>query len=148
MLWLILAGVIYYLVDGIENPNKINKLGNGSTVVLKRGLDGHYRTEALINGQKVDVLVDTGATGVAVSQNVADKLKLKSIDAIRTNTANGDSVGYLVRLQSVQIGGVKAENVSAMIAPTLDGDVLLGMSFLGRMDVRLYKGEMTIKQVN
>ncbi|HOY71095.1 MAG TPA: retropepsin-like aspartic protease [Methylotenera sp.] len=145
-LWLALTGVIYYLVDGIQNPNKINKLGSGSAVVLKRGLDGHYRTEALINGVKVDVLVDTGATGVAISQNVADKLKLKSIDAIRTNTANGDSVGYLVRLQSVQIGGVRAENVSAMIAPTLDGDVLLGMSFLGRMDVRLYKGEMTIKQ--
>lgn len=147
-LWLLLAGVIYYLVDGIENPNKINKLGDGSTVTLKRGLDGHYRAQALINGEKVDVLVDTGATGVAISQNVADRLKLKSIDAIRTNTANGDSVGYLVRLKSVQIGGVKAENVSAMIAPTLDGDVLLGMSFLGRMDVRLYKGEMTIKQVD
>lgn len=147
-LWLLLAGVIYYLIDGIENPNKINKLGDGSTVTLKRGLDGHYRAQALINGEKVDVLVDTGATGVAISQSVADKLKLASIDAIRTNTANGDSVGYLVRLQSVQIGGVKAENVSAMIAPTLDGDVLLGMSFLGRMDVRLYKGEMTIKQVD
>ncbi len=147
-LWIALAGVIYYLVDGIQNPNKINNLGDESTVILKRGVDGHYRTEALINGQKVDVLVDTGATGVAISQNVADKLKLQSIDAIRTNTANGDSVGYLVRLASVQIGGVKAENVSAMIAPTLDGDVLLGMSFLGRMDVRLYKGEMTIKQVD
>lgn len=147
LLWVLLAGVIYSLVDGIENPNKISTLGNESTVVLKRGLDGHYRTEALINGEKVDVLVDTGATGVAISQNVADKLKLKSINAIRTNTANGDSVGYLVRLESVQIGGVKAQNVSAMIAPTLDGDVLLGMSFLGRMDVRLYKGEMTIKQL-
>jgi len=146
-IWIALAGVIFYLADGIQNPNKINKLGDASTVVLKRGLDGHYRSEALINGQKVDVLVDTGATGVAISQRVADKLNLKSVDAIRTNTANGDSVGYMVRLKSVQIGGVSAENVAAMIAPGLDGDVLLGMSFLGRMDVRLYKGEMTIKQV-
>ncbi len=147
-IWLAIAGLIYYLADSIQNPNKINSLGNNSTVVLKRGLDGHYRAEALINGQKVDVLVDTGATGVAISQSVADKLNLKSIDAIRTNTANGDSVGYMVRLQSVKIGGVNAENVSAMIAPGLDGDVLLGMSFLGRMDVRLYKGEMTIKQAD
>jgi len=146
-IWIALAGVIFFLADGIQNPNKLNKLGDASTVVLKRGLDGHYRSEALINGQKVDVLVDTGATGVAISQRVADKLNLKSVDAIRTNTANGDSVGYMVRLKSVQIGGVSAENVAAMIAPGLDGDVLLGMSFLGRMDVRLYKGEMTIKQV-
>jgi len=73
-------------------------------------------------------------------------LNLKSLTAIRTNTANGDSVGYMVRLKSIKIGGVEAQDVSAMIAPGLQGDVLLGMSFLGRMDVRLYKGEMTIKQ--
>ncbi|MDO9283224.1 MAG: retropepsin-like aspartic protease [Methylotenera sp.] len=147
LVWLALAGLIYYLADNIQNPNKLNRLGDGSAVVLKRGLDGHYRSEALINGQKVNVLVDTGATGVAISQNVADKLKLKSINAIRTNTANGNSIGYMVRLESVRIGGVSASNVAAMIAPGLDGDILLGMSFLGRMDVRLYKGEMTIKQV-
>lgn len=145
--WFILAGVIYYFADNIQNPNKLSRLGNADSVVLKRGPDGHYRTEALINGQKVNVLVDTGATGVAISQKIADQLNLKSITAIRTNTANGDSIGYIVRLASVKIGGVSADNVSAMIAPGLDGDVLLGMSFLGRMDVRLYKGEMTISQV-
>jgi len=147
LIWTALAGLIYYLADSIQNPNKLYRLGNASSVVLKRGLDGHYRTEALINGQKVNVLIDTGATGVAISQAVADKLNLKSINAIRTNTANGDSIGYMVRLESVKIGGVTASNVSAMIAPGLDGDVLLGMSFLGRMDVRLFKGEMTISQV-
>ncbi|MBC7697202.1 MAG: retroviral-like aspartic protease family protein [Bacteroidia bacterium] len=148
IIWLSLAGLIYYLADNIQNPNKINRLGEASTVVLKRGLDGHYRAEALINGKKIEVLVDTGATGVAISQGVADKLNLKSINAIRTNTANGDSIGYMVRLNSVKVGGVEAHDVAAMIAPGLDGDVLLGMSFLGRMDVRLYKGQMTIKQVD
>ena len=54
----------------------------------------------------------------------------------------------MVRLNSVKVGGVEAHDVAAMIAPGLDGDVLLGMSFLGRMDVRLYKGQMTIKQVD
>ena len=147
-IWLCLAGLIYYLADSIQNPNKLITIGINSEVVLKRGLDGHYRSEALINGKKVDVLVDTGATGVAISQSVADKLNLKSIDAIRTNTANGDSVGYMVRLDSIKLGGVEAKNVSAMIAPGLEGDVLLGMSFLGRMDVRLYKGQMTIKQIS
>lgn len=148
MIWLALAGLVYYLADNIQNPNKISRLGDASTVVLKRGLDGHYRAEALINGEKINVLIDTGATGVAISQGVADRLKLKSINAVRTNTANGDSIGYMVRLNQVKIGGVEAHDVAAMIAPGLDGDVLLGMSFLGRMDVRLYKGQMTIKQVD
>ena len=148
MVWLALAFGIYTIVDNIQNPNKSFRLGNDAqSVTLKRGLDGHYRAEALINNQKVDVLIDTGATGVAISQAIADKLGLKSIDAVRTNTANGDSLGYMVRLNSVKVGGVEAQNVAAMIAPGLDGDVLLGMSYLGRMDVRLYKNEMTIKQV-
>ena len=148
MVWLALAFGIYTIVDNIQNPNKSFRLGNDAqSVTLKRGLDGHYRAEALINNQKVDVLIDTGATGVAISQAIADKLGLKSIDAVRTYTANGDSVGYLVRLNSVKVGGVEAKNVSAMIAPGLDGDVLLGMSYLGRMDVRLFNNQMTIKQV-
>lgn len=146
-IWVALASVIYYLVERIQQPNTLSALGNDRTVVLKRGLDGHYRAEALINGEPVDVLVDTGATGVAISQRVADRLNLKSLTAVRTNTANGTAIGYMVRLSSVKIGGVEANNVSAMIAPGLEGDVLLGMSFLARMDVRLFKGEMTIKQV-
>lgn len=148
IIWLCLGAVIYYLADNIQNPNKMHALGTEAEVVLKRGLDGHYRAEALINEQKVNVLVDTGATGVAISQAVADRLQLKSVSAIRTTTANGDAVGYLVRLESVKLGGIEANNVSASIAPGLQGDVLLGMSFLGRMDVRLYKGEMTIKPVS
>ncbi len=147
LVWLCLGGLLYYLADGVQHPNKATQLGHERSVTLKRGLDGHYRAEAVINGKKVDVLIDTGATGVAISQRIADQLGLKSISAITTNTANGDSVGYLVRLESVKVGGVEARNVSAMIAPTLQGDVLLGMSYLGRMDVRLFNNEMTIKQV-
>jgi aspartyl protease family protein len=147
IVWVCIAAVIYYLADNIQNPNKLGALGSDKEVTLKRGLDGHYRAEALINGHKVSVLVDTGATGVAISQAVADKLNLKSVSAVRTSTANGETVSYLVRLNSVKLGGIVATNVSASIVPALQGDALLGMSFLGRMDVRLYKGEMTIKPV-
>ena len=147
IVWICIAAVVYYLADNIQNPNKLYALGTDTEVTLKRGLDGHYRAEALINGHKVNVLVDTGATGVAISQAVADRLNLKSVSAIRSSTANGDTVSYLVRLNSVKLGGIEAKNVSASIVPSLQGDVLLGMSFLGRMDVRLYKGEMTIKPV-
>ena len=145
--WLGLAYGLYYLAEGMLNPNKVEVLGEARTVTLQRGPDGHYRAEALINGQRVSVLVDTGATGVAISQRTADRLNISSRTAVRTSTANGDSVAYMTRLQSVKLGGVEAKDVSALIAPGLDGDALLGMSFLGRMDVRLYKGTMTIRQL-
>lgn len=147
VVWIALAVALFHLADRALNPNKLHLLGEDRSVVLQRGLDGHYRAEALINGTKVDVMVDTGATGVAISQQVADRLGLQSRTAVRTRTANGDAVGYMTRLDSVRIGGVEARDVSAMIAPGLGGDVLLGMSFLGRMDVRLYQGTMTIRQV-
>lgn len=147
IIWLALAGVIVYLMDDLLNPNKSAALGEADTVVLQRGLDGHYRAEALINGHKVDVLVDTGATGVAISAQLADKLGLQSRTAVRTATANGESIAYMTRLSTVKLGGIEAKNVAALIAPGLEDDVLLGMSFLSRMDVRLYQGTMTIKQV-
>jgi len=147
LVWLALASGIYYLMDGMLNPNKAALLGEDKTVVLQRGPDGHYRAQAFINDTQVDVLVDTGATGVAISQKLADTLKLTSRTAVRTTTANGDTVAYMTRLATVKLGGVEAKDVAATIAPGLGGDVLLGMSFLGRMDVRLYQGKMTIKQI-
>lgn len=147
VLWLALAAGIFYLAESALNPNKIANLGEAPSVMLKRGLDGHYRAEALINGKKVNVLVDTGATGVAISQHLADELGLEGRSAIRTVTANGETLAYTTRLASVQLGGIEARDVAAIIAPGLGGDALLGMSFLARMDVRLYQGTMTIKQV-
>jgi len=147
LIWLILFAGFAWMVDAALNPNKAKTLGSGETVVLQRDPSGHYRAEAYINGVKADVLVDTGATGVALSQALADKLGIRSNAAIRTSTANGDTVSYMTRLQSIRLGGIEAHDVAATITPGLQGEALLGMSFLSRMDIRLYKGTMTIKQV-
>lgn len=148
LIWLILFAGSVWMVDAALNPNKAEALGNGETVVLQRDPSGHYRAEAYINGVKANVLVDTGATGVALSQALADKLGIRSNAAIRTSTANGDTVSYMTRLQSIRLGGIEAHDVAATITPGLQGEALLGMSFLSRMDIRLYKGTMTIQQVS
>lgn len=146
-IWFLLAGVLFYFFNEKYHPNTAEKLGNKSQVVLQRDLTGHYRAEAIINGMEASVLVDTGATDVSISQRLADRLGIQSNAAIRTHTANGDTIGYMTRLASIKLGGIEATNVAALITPNLDGDVLLGMSFLNRMDVRLYKGTMTIHTV-
>lgn len=115
--------------------------------MLERDMSGHYRAEVFINGVKTPALVDTGATGVAISQRLANKLGIQSNAAIRTHTANGDTVAYMTRLESVKLGGIEARDVAAIITPSLQGDILLGMSFLSRMDVRLHQGTMTIRAV-
>lgn len=148
IIWLGLFAGFGWLIETSLNPNKAEILGNGPKVTLKRDPSGHYRAEAFINGVKVDVMVDTGATGVAIPQKLAEKLGIHSNAAIRTSTANGETVSYMVRLASVKLGGIEAHDVAATIAPGLHDEALLGMSFLSRMDVRLYQGTMTIKQVS
>jgi aspartyl protease family protein len=145
--WIGLAGGLFYFMNGKVNPNTAAALTQSGEVVLKRDLSGHYRAEAFINGVKTPVMVDTGATDVAISQALADKLGLHSITAVRTQTANGDTISYVTRLKSIQLGGIATSDVAASIIPNLGEEMLLGMSFLGRMDVRLYKGKMTIRAV-
>jgi aspartyl protease family protein len=148
LVWLALFSGMVYVTDELLHPNKAEDLGTGSMVQLQRDPGGHYRAEAFINGKKVRVIVDTGATGVAISQELAEELGLKSHAAVLTTTAAGDTVSYRVLLDEVKLGGIVAHEVSANIVPSLNGDALLGMSFLSRMDIRLYRGMMTIRQVD
>ena len=144
-IWLSLAGVLFYFMNGKVNPNTVETLTQSGEVVLQRDLSGHYRAEAFINGVKTPVMVDTGATDVAISQAFAEKLGIHSINAVRTQTANGDTIAYVTRLKSIKLGGIVTHDVAASIIPNLGEEMLLGMSFLSRMDVRLYKGTMTIR---
>ena len=147
-IWFALAGGLFYFMNGQVNPNSAENIEQSAEVVLKRDLAGHYRAEAYINGVKIPVMVDTGATNVAISQALADKLGLHSFHAVRTQTANGETVSYMTRLNSVKLGGIVAQDVAASISPNLGDEMLLGMSFLGRMDVRLHQGTMTIRATN
>lgn len=145
--WSVLAGGLLYFFNTKVHPNTAEKLGSAAEVRLERDLSGHYRAEAFINGVKTNVLVDTGATDVSISRKFAEQLGIQSIAATRTQTANGETVAYMTRLKSVKLGGIEANDVAATIVNDLGEDMLLGMSFLNRMDVRLYKGIMTIRAV-
>lgn len=147
--WILLGGLLFYGLQGVMFPNSATRLeqqqNQDKTVVLKRSPDGHYRAEALINGLPVNVMIDTGATGVAISQSLASKLGVSSRNAVQTQTANGTVTAYLARLNTVKLGPIEVHDVSATIAPNLSGDVLLGMAFLDRMDIHLFQGEMHIR---
>lgn len=148
LIWLLLAGGLFFFFNSKVHPNTADKLSSGTEVKLERDLSGHYRAEAFINGVKTTILVDTGATDVAISRKFAEQLGIQSNQAIRTQTANGNTVAYMTRLKSINIGGIEANNVAATIVTDLGDDMLLGMSFLNRMEVRLYQGTMTIRAVH
>ena len=112
---------------------------------------GQFRTSALIEGQPVDVLVDTGATLVAISAETAERLGVTadpSAPKWRVNTANGVSLVSPVTLRHISVGDIEMVDVQAIVMPrgatTMN---LLGASFLKRLkSVEQRDGTLVLKQ--
>jgi len=146
--WLLLGGLVWLAMDGWvtrqEVPNADVSMVAGE-VVLLRNRAGHYLAPGEINGVPVTFLVDTGATGVALSSDVAQAVGARPGLALRTNTARGETVSYATRLASVGLGGMTTHDVAGTIVPEMTDDtVLLGMSFLSRFQVTMRDGEMRL----
>jgi aspartyl protease family protein len=149
--WLLLFGVGYWFFSGWErrqvNPNTLEKLmAQQGEVVLDRNRDGHYVAQGMINGRPVTFLLDTGSTQVALSMELARELRLSRGHALRLATANGEVVGYQSRLDSVTLGTISVHDVAAAVTPGMSGNaVLLGMSFLKRMDFAQRGGKLVLR---
>lgn len=109
---------------------------DGVPARVRKGLDGHYWADALIEGRAVRVMVDTGASMVALTRNDAARLglKLESEDFSGTViTASGPVRAAPVQLGTVAVAGVRVEQVEALVVERGLPHSLLGMSYLGRL---------------
>ncbi|MBL8788890.1 MAG: TIGR02281 family clan AA aspartic protease [Rhizobiales bacterium] len=98
---------------------------------------GHFVTKASINGKDIMVLVDTGATAVALSYEDAEAagLKPRGLDyGVKVMTANGEGKAARVKLRYVMIDNVKVRDVDGLVLQegAMKG-TLLGMSFLSKL---------------
>ena len=107
-------------------------------IVLTAGSGGHFTAAGSINGKQVRFMVDTGATLVSLGREDADRLGLDLSSARRgsTQTANGTVPIWLVTLNSVRVGDVELANVGAAVVPMAMPVVLLGNSFLARLQMK------------
>jgi len=110
---------------------------NGITVELKSGRNGHFHTSATINGRDITVMVDTGASIVALTYEDAERAGIFVRPADYTHqvsTANGIARIAPVMLDRVQIGDITVRNVRAAVSERGKlATTLLGMTFLGRL---------------
>ena len=117
--------------------------------LLAADSSGHFFADAIVNGLPVRFIVDTGATFIALPQREAERLGInyRAGRASHTRTANGVVEVYVVKLDSVRIGGIDLHNVDATVhaGPGLD-QALLGMSFLNRVQMQRDGGIMTLIQ--
>jgi aspartyl protease family protein len=153
--WVVLLGIgVFYLSDVLDtqqNPNRnlqTNYPEEGvREVILQRNKFSHYVTSGEINGQPVTFLLDTGATGVAIPEPVAERLGLQRGQAYRTQTANGTAIGYATLLDEVAVGEIMLQDVRAGIAPGLQTDqVLLGMTFLKHIEFTQRGNTLILRQ--
>ncbi len=119
-----------------------------SEISLQADGGGHFFTGARINGVAVDALVDTGATLVAMGRNEAVRLGIdyRAGTIGQSATANGLATIWRVRLDAVEVGGVRVLGVDAAVHETDLPVVLLGMSFLNRMDWRREGDRLLLKK--
>jgi len=116
-------------------------------VLLEADQLGHYVVQGLVNGKPVTFLVDTGASGVSIPGEIAEKLGLIAGHSFPVTTANGTISVESTRLNSLAIGQLMRENVRASINSSMDGEVgLLGMTFLRHFELVQRDGFLTIRQ--
>jgi aspartyl protease family protein len=120
----------------------------GSKIVLTAGTGGHFMAQGLINGRTVPLMVDTGASSVAISVAEAERIGLKYQDgqAMRLSTANGVIQGWRVKLSSVKVGDVVVHGVDATVSSGSMPYVLLGNTFLARFQMTRNNDQMVLEK--
>ena len=118
-----------------------------ATVVLMPDKNGHFVSLGSINGASVRFLVDTGATMVSMSVDEARRAGVNYLAGERgySQTANGVTAIYRVKLAKVTLGDITLQDIDGMVHEngTLP-IVLLGMSFLGKLEMRREGSSLTL----
>ncbi len=133
-------------VNGRQDPYGLGSQYGGSfakraaaEVKIWRDTNGAFNTIGSINGRMTDMMVDTGATIIAISEVEAKRLgiqyRLKGKKS-GVNTASGFAEAYSLMLDKVKVGDIALQNVQAVVIKgSSPRRVLLGMSFLKRVEM-------------
>ena len=135
---------------GSARPEASANAATDRSLTVSADLAGHFVVHPALNGQRVRMLVDTGASSVALSHEDAALLGLRVEPRDfrgRVSTANGVVQTAPVRIREIRVGDILVRDVEAVVLPprTL-GVSLLGMSFLRRLEgFEIAKGRLVLR---
>lgn len=107
---------------------------------IKRRASGTPVIDVTFNGtQRFEMIVDTGASGTVITQQMAAALKVVPVATAKANTASANEVEFSVGyVNSIEVGGATIRDVQIAIAPTPALEIgLLGHDFFGNYGVTL-----------
>jgi aspartyl protease family protein len=117
----------------------------GRTVEIARASGGGFSVAAHVNGARVPMVLDTGASAVVLTQDAAKAagLPLEVLNySVSVDTANGRARAAPVTLDRLSIGDITERSVPALVAQA--GQLrtsLLGMTFLNRLESWEVRGD-------
>jgi aspartyl protease family protein len=118
------------------------------TVEIVRGRAGDFQVAAQVNGSRVTMVLDTGASAVVLTQDAAKAagLPLEVLSySVTVDTANGRTRAAAVTLDRLAVGGIVERSVPALVAQPGQLRVsLLGMSFLNRLESWEVRGDKLV----
>lgn len=121
------------------------------SVEVPRDAFGHFRIAGQVDGRRLDFVIDTGASVIALTADDAAQLGIHPAASeyrVPLKTANGTVHAALTTLGMVEIGDIAVHDVAAVVLPDAAlSDNLLGMSFLSRLRHFEYsEGKMVLEQ--
>ena len=151
--WLLLGLVVFLSMQWWMRQQQQTRFQlQGGVVEIARGPDGHYHWPGSINGRELEFLVDTGATGTAISAQLARELSLPTLGQVQSNTAGGVVTGRVVSVNLALQGGVRADQLRVVALEGLNNrreeQPLLGMDVLGKLRWQQRDGVLRIELNN
>lgn len=148
------SGAAVFEIDGKRRRMQIGQSivsaakAEKPSLVLSADGQGHFFTPGSINGQSMRFLVDTGATFISLGAGDARRARIDINKGTpgTTMTANGTVRVWRVQLPNVKVGNITLHNVDATVHEHDMPIVLLGMSFLNRMEMRRDGSSLTLTQ--
>jgi aspartyl protease family protein len=119
--------------------------GHGRNVQVVRGNSGDFAVAVHINGARIPMVLDTGASSVVLTQDAARAagLPIEVLTyTVNVDTANGRTRAAPVTLDRLAVGGLTERAVPALVAqPGQLKTSLLGMTFLNRLESWEVRGD-------
>jgi aspartyl protease family protein len=120
---------------------------SGKELHVRMSPDGHFWVLASINGVRTRMLIDSGATITAISEQTASAAKADrtaTFAPVMLRTANGATPAQTGSIDELRVGNIVARNLKIVTAPGLGSLDVLGMNFLSRLESWRVEGQTLV----